>query len=101
MRVGAFTGGYMVRVRRPENMSYRGAADAAFCVECARLRADSERLERMCAEAGDRFLCSAESASASRYNALRIASDEAQIDLQLARLQLEQHQRRHIMPAVN
>lgn len=71
-----------------------GAMD---CAECDRLLAEYERLEQAYATAVNVLNSSAETANVSEYMRLRAAADEARLDSEVARLQLEQHKRVHSM----
>jgi hypothetical protein len=65
------------------------------CPECKRLTAEFERLERASATAIGMLRASAHTARANEYSRLRIAADEARVDSEVARLELEQHKRRY------
>src|ERR1700733_3386735 len=65
------------------------------CPQCTRLTADLDRLERAYAAALGVLTARAHIARGNEYNALRIAADEARIDSEVARLELEQHKRKH------
>jgi hypothetical protein len=65
------------------------------CPDCARLRAEFERLERSYAMAVDALSANVGITRAAEYTWLRAAADEARIDSEVARLALEQHRRVH------
>lgn len=65
------------------------------CPECARLLDEYETLERAHATAVGRVAASAQSDNAREYQRLRARADEARLDSEVARLELEQHRRRH------
>jgi len=62
------------------------------CSECNRLTDEFGRLERAYATAVGVLTASAH---ADEYARLRVAADEARIDSEVARLELEQHKRKH------
>jgi len=69
------------------------------CSECSRLRAERDRLEKVHA-AAIQALCGGVGAGAgplpgSEYVRLKIAADDARLDLEVARLEFEQHERSH------
>ena len=66
------------------------------CSERIRLTAGFDRLERAYAAALGILSASARTAPAYAYNALRVAADQARLDSEVARLELEQHKQSHI-----
>jgi len=65
------------------------------CLECDRLLAEYEKLETDYATTVQTLGARRDIASASEYIRLRTAADEARIDCEVARLELEQHKRIH------
>jgi len=65
------------------------------CSECNRLLAEYERLEADYAMAIQTLGARRDIAVASEYLRLRTAADEARVDCEVARLELEQHKRIH------
>lgn len=65
------------------------------CHECNRLLVEYERLENLYVVAVNALNARSETARASEYIKLRAAADEARMDAELARLELEQHQQIH------
>ena len=65
------------------------------CPECDRLLAEYERLEGDYATAIQTLGARRSRAVASEYIRLRTADDEARVDCEVARLELEQHKRIH------
>ncbi len=65
------------------------------CLECARLLAEYEKLESDYGTAIQALGSKRDTGVASEYIRLRTAADEARIDCELARLELEQHKRVH------
>ena len=74
--------------------TYTQTPDDDFCAECDRLRAYGQQLKQFHAAAAESL--NAET-SESDYNARRMAKEEAFIDLEIARLELERHQRGHMI----
>lgn len=66
------------------------------CAECDHLRGKFDRLERRYAHAYGVLTSFADTARASEYNRLKATADEARIDSEIARLELEQHRRVHV-----
>jgi hypothetical protein len=95
MSVRVFADRYLFREPALVDQDYSDAGDAAFCIECQRLEAHGESLARAHVETRDLFLCNAEKANTSEYQALRTACEETHIDSELARLQFERHRRGH------
>jgi hypothetical protein len=65
------------------------------CGECNRLRLEYERLERAYASAIDTLTTRSAIAPVAEYIRLRTFADEARLDSEVARLELEQHKRIH------
>ena len=65
------------------------------CPECDRLLAAYERLEGDYATAIQTLGSRRDTAAAPEYIRLRTAADEARIDCEVARLEMEQHKRVH------
>jgi len=65
------------------------------CSECDRMLAEYERLEGDYATAIQTLGARRDTAIASEYIRLRTAADEARIDCEVARLELERHKRIH------
>jgi hypothetical protein len=65
------------------------------CAECNRLSALYARLERAPADVVKTLSDRIETLSAREYMRLRASADEARTDYQIARTELEQHQRIH------
>lgn len=65
------------------------------CSHCDRLQREFDRAERVYARAYGVFTSSALTPRASEYNRLKAIADEARIDSEVARLELEQHTRIH------
>lgn len=65
------------------------------CMECARLLVEYEVLDGQYASAVNSLAARRETASAPEFTKLRVAADEARLDAELARLELERHQRVH------
>ena len=65
------------------------------CDECDRLRAEHERLERAYASAIEVLAARSGISSAAEYTKLRAVADEARIDSEGSRLELERHKRIH------
>jgi hypothetical protein len=61
------------------------------CVECDRLRAEYERLLLAYASAVNLLSSRSGTAAAFEYMRLRAGADEARIDSEIARLELERH----------
>jgi len=64
------------------------------CPECSRLAADYRRLNQAYTVAFDAMLA-ASKVPASDFIKVRIAADDARIDSELARVELEQHKQIH------
>ena len=65
------------------------------CSECDRLRSEHERLKRAYASAINILTARFDITPAAEYIRLRAIADEARIDSEVARLELEQHKRIH------
>jgi hypothetical protein len=65
------------------------------CPECDRLLAHYERLEGVYAIAIQTLGARRDSSLVSEYIRLRTAADEARVDCEVVRLELEQHKRVH------
>lgn len=65
------------------------------CLTCEQLTAEFERLERRYAEAKGYLTNIAKTAVADRYNRARMQADEARLEYEVARIELERHQRTH------
>ena len=65
------------------------------CIVCRRLEAEVIRLERLHAEKLG-IMRASFSVHGEIYSRLRIAESDARLDLDLARLELIQHQRSHL-----
>jgi hypothetical protein len=67
-------------------------------MECAQrhfLRAERDRLARVYVAAHSILTANTETTQATDYNRLRLAAEEARLDLTLAELELEQHTQEH------
>jgi hypothetical protein len=82
----------------------RGDKEMRDCEECARLRAEYERLNKAYTTAVEATEA-AYSAPSNQFLRLRIVSNEAWLEMEVARLELERHFERHrrtrVMSAVN
>jgi hypothetical protein len=65
------------------------------CGQCDRLRLEYERLERAYAAAIDTLTTRSDTAPAAEYIRLRTFADDARLDSEVARLELEKHKRIH------
>jgi hypothetical protein len=65
------------------------------CAECKRLMVEFEKVGRSYTAAMKALLARRETAPSLEYVRLRTANDEARIDYESARLDLEQHKRTH------
>lgn len=65
------------------------------CSECARLLVEYERLTVVHKRAQHARIAATAQASAEEYMALRATADEAWMDLECARLEVDQHRRIH------
>jgi len=65
------------------------------CTECICLQKEFDRRERAYAHAYGVLTSVSETARAHEYSRLRGIADEARIDSEVARLELEQHQKSH------
>jgi hypothetical protein len=65
------------------------------CGQCDRLRSEYERLERAYAFAINNLAARSGTAPLTEYTRLRVIADEARIDSEVARLELEKDKRIH------
>ena len=65
------------------------------CAECTRLFEEYERLDRIYASA-HMAMIHASVGPAPNYNEMRVAANNAQLDSEAARLELDQHRRSHL-----
>jgi predicted GNAT superfamily acetyltransferase len=63
--------------------------------ECTRLTTEYERLKRAYGAAVDRLFATGYQATDAEYRKLRTFVEDARIDLEVARLELERHMRTH------
>jgi hypothetical protein len=80
---------------KPIRPRVRATLFSMDCSECIRLTAGFDRLERAYAAKVGILTASAHTAQANEYTTLKVAADEARIDSEVARLELEQHKRKH------
>jgi hypothetical protein len=65
------------------------------CLTCEQLTAEFERLERRCAEARARMSELYNAPDAREYNRAKVQANEAWLDSEVARIELEKHERTH------
>jgi hypothetical protein len=67
------------------------------CVVCDKLSARLAKREMAYASAREICALIAETTDSRQYRTLRIAADDTRIECELARVELEQHQARHVV----
>jgi hypothetical protein len=67
------------------------------CVTCEQLTAECERAEKHYAVACGQLSVFSKTASAGTYRAVKEFTEEARLEYEVARIELERHQRTHAM----
>lgn len=65
------------------------------CLTCEQLTAEFERLERKCAAAKGRMSELCDTSDSREYNHAKVQVNDAWLDSEVARIELERHQRTH------
>jgi hypothetical protein len=65
------------------------------CLTCEQLAAEFERLERNCTQARDYLTEARQTSGVKLYSLAKVAANEAWLGSEVARIELERHQRTH------